>query len=75
MRNGVLRRWILLAAVIVVVGIGVGAILLAVNWPFTQAAVTKALQDRFAREVRIRKFHSTLKESSFSIVNARSCRP
>jgi hypothetical protein len=59
MRNGVLRRWILLAAVIVVVGIGVGAILLAVNWPFTQAAVTKALQDRFAREVRIRKFHST----------------
>ncbi len=35
------------------------AILLALNWPFSQAAVTKTLQDRFAREVRIRKFRTT----------------
>jgi hypothetical protein len=44
---------------VVGVGIASSAILLALNWPFTQAAVTKTLQDRFAREVKIRKFRST----------------
>ena len=36
-----------------------GATLIAANWPFTQAAVTKALQDRFAREVKIGTFRKT----------------
>jgi hypothetical protein len=57
-RNGV-RRWIVLSAAIVVVALVVGAILLALNWPFTEAAVQKTLQDRFARQVTIHKFRST----------------
>ena len=40
-------------------GSRLAATLLALNWPFTQAAVTKALQDRFARDVKIRRFRST----------------
>jgi hypothetical protein len=40
-------------------GAAVGASLLALNWPFTEAAVTKALEDRFARDVKIRKFRSS----------------
>jgi hypothetical protein len=34
-------------------------IVLASKWPFTQQAVTKALQDRFARTVQIRSFRKT----------------
>jgi len=59
MGNGVLRRWILAGAGVAAVGLAFAAILLALNWPFTQAAVTKALEDRFARDVKIRKFQST----------------
>ncbi len=57
-KNGV-RRWILVSMAVVGVGVAVVVILLALNWPFTQAAVTKTLEDRFAREVTIRKFRST----------------
>src|SRR5579864_8234247 len=53
------RRWIFVVAAIVAVGIAAAAIVLALNWPFTQAAVTKALEDRFARDVKIRNFRST----------------
>jgi hypothetical protein len=53
------RRWILASAAIVGIGFAVTAVLLALNWPFTQAAVTKTLQDRFARQVQVRKFRST----------------
>src|SRR6202162_4970336 len=53
------RRWILVSAAIVAIGVAVAAILLALNWPFTQAAVTKTLQDRFARQVQVRKFRGT----------------
>ena len=38
---------------------GIGLIVLARNWPFTQQAVTTALEGRFARTVRIRSFHKT----------------
>jgi hypothetical protein len=34
-------------------------IVLACKWPYTQQAVTKALQDRFARTVQIRSFRKT----------------
>jgi hypothetical protein len=57
-RSGV-RRWILLGVAIVVAALATGAITLVVNWPFTEAAVAKTLQDRFAREVRIRNFRGT----------------
>jgi len=58
-RSGVLRRWILVGAAVVALCIASGATLLALNWPFTQTAVTKALEDRFARDVKIRKFRTT----------------
>ena len=55
----VLRRWILVSAAVVALAVMLGALLLALNWPFTQTAVTKTLEDRFARDVKIRKFRST----------------
>src|ERR1700676_5545145 len=58
-RNGVLWHRILVSAAVTVLAIALGVILLALNWPFTQTAVTKALEDRFVREVKIRKFRST----------------
>src|SRR5450755_2842802 len=58
-RNGIRRRWIFVSAAVVALGVAFGATLLALNWPFTQTAVTKALQDRFARSVKIRTFRST----------------
>jgi hypothetical protein len=63
-RRGIFpRRWILVSAAVVavvaVVGLASAAILLTLNWPFTQTAVTKALQDRFARDVKISKFRTT----------------
>jgi hypothetical protein len=54
-----LRRRILVSAAVVASMAVLGAILLVVNWPFTQAAVTKALEDRFSRDVKIGKFRST----------------
>jgi hypothetical protein len=53
------RRWIFWGAAVVAVGLVVGAILCVVNWPFTEKAVRKALQDRFARQVTIRTFRMT----------------
>jgi len=58
-RNGLLRRWILVGAAVVALAVASGAILLALNWPFTQTAVLQALEDRFARDVKIHKFRST----------------
>jgi len=43
---------------LIVIAVAV-AIVLACNWPYTQPAVTKALQDRFARTVQIRSFRKT----------------
>lgn len=57
-KNGA-RRWILVSAAVVLPAIAVVGILLAFNWPFSQAAVTKTLEDRFVRQVKIRKFRST----------------
>jgi hypothetical protein len=58
-RTGFLRRWIVVGAALAAVGVASCAIVLALNWPFTQTAVTKTLEDRFARDVKIRKFRST----------------
>ena len=79
--NRVLRRRILVRASVIAIGILGVAIVLSLNWPFTQAAVTKALQDRFVRDVRIRNFRKTFsllaawpKELRFCIAGARICR-
>ena len=37
----------------------IGVMVLAFKWPYTQQAVTKALQDRFARTVQIHSFRKT----------------
>jgi hypothetical protein len=55
----VLRRWLLVGGSVIAIGVLFAVLLLALNWPFTQTAVTKALQDRFARDVRIRNFRKT----------------
>jgi len=52
------RGWLITGASIVVI-VGIGLIVLARNWPFTQRAVTTALEDRFARTVQIRSFRKT----------------
>jgi hypothetical protein len=61
--------------------VALGSLLLALNWPFTQTAVAKALADRFATDVNIRKFRSTYfppgvwpRVSSSCIANVRICR-
>jgi hypothetical protein len=58
-KNGAIRRWTLAGAVIVVAGVALATVLLAVNWPFSEAAIIKTLQDRFVRDVSIRKFRVT----------------
>jgi hypothetical protein len=52
------RWWLIIGASLIVIA-GTVLIVLASNWPFTQPAVTKALQDRFARTVQIRSFRKT----------------
>ena len=52
-------RWILVGAVVVFIGAVTAAVLLTMNWPFTETAIAKTLQDRFARDVKIRKFRGT----------------
>jgi hypothetical protein len=52
------RWWLIIGASLIVIA-GIALIVLAWNWPYTQQAVTKALQDRFARTVQIRGFRKT----------------
>ncbi len=58
-KNRLPRRVISIVAAVLVAGIALGATLVAINWPFTRQAVTKALQDRFARQVKIGTFRKT----------------
>src|SRR5216684_5805722 len=52
-------RWLPILGLLVAVILGVPMILVIRNWPFTQQALTKVLEDRFARRVEIHGFHST----------------
>ena len=52
------RWWLIIGTSLIVIA-GIVLIVLACNWPFTQRAVTKALQDRFARTVQIHSFRKT----------------
>jgi hypothetical protein len=52
------RWWLIIGASLIVIA-GIVLIVLAWNWPFTQQAVTKALEHRFARTVQIRGFRKT----------------
>ncbi|MDP9115112.1 MAG: AsmA-like C-terminal region-containing protein [Acidobacteriota bacterium] len=53
------RRWIIVGIASLLLVLAVAATLLIANWPFTEAAVAKALQDRFARSVKLGAFHRT----------------
>ena len=52
------RWWLIIGASLMVIA-AIVMIVLACKWPYTQKAVTKALQDRFARTVQIRSFRKT----------------
>src|ERR1017187_8775375 len=52
------RWWLMIGASLIGIA-AIVVIVLACKWPFTQKAVTKALQDRFARTVQIRSFRKT----------------
>src|SRR5271157_5459607 len=52
------RWWLIIGASLIVIA-AIVVIVLACKWPYTQPAVTKALQDRFARTVQIRSFRKT----------------
>src|ERR1700690_4334647 len=55
----ILQRWTLVIAGVALLGLIIAVLVLAGNWPFTQLALTNALQDRFARPVIIHRFRST----------------
>ena len=59
------RWWLIIGASLIVIA-GIVLIVLAWNWPYTQQAVTKALQDRFARTVQIRSFRKTYRSTGSS---------
>jgi len=52
------RWWLIVGASVLVIAVIV-IIVLASKWPYTQPAITKALQDRFGRTVQIRSFRKT----------------
>jgi hypothetical protein len=52
------RWWLIIGASLIAIA-GMLLILLSWNWPYTQQAVTTALQHRFARPVRIRSVRLT----------------
>src|ERR1700682_5937496 len=52
-------RWILIAAVIFIVAVGVALIFVMAKWPFKRDNVAKALGRSFNSTVEIKQFHST----------------
>ncbi|MDP8979094.1 MAG: AsmA-like C-terminal region-containing protein [Acidobacteriota bacterium] len=54
-----LARRLLIGGLAVAVIAGISMVVVVRNWPFTQAALTKVLEDRFARKVEIHGFRST----------------
>jgi len=53
------RRWVIAGIASLLLVVAIAATLLVLNWPFTEPAVARALQDRFARNVKIGAFHRT----------------
>ena len=51
-------RWLQIALAFVAIA-AISWVFLSRTWPFTEQAVKKALQDRFARQVEIRSFRMT----------------
>ena len=51
--------WLRIVGLCILAVIAVGVVLLAAKWPFTQDAMTRALQEATSRPVRIGKFHQS----------------
>jgi hypothetical protein len=51
--------WLRVLGICVLVVLALGIVLLALHWPFSQEAMTRALQEATSRPVRIGKFHSS----------------
>jgi hypothetical protein len=52
-------RWLAVAGAVFFAGIVAGMVVLATHWPFTQDAVTKALEEASGRPVQIRTFSNS----------------
>ncbi len=52
-------RWLAVAGLSALILFAVAFVFLLLNWPFTQDALTKALQDKFSGTVEIGNFHRT----------------
>src|ERR1700684_383641 len=52
-------KWLWVAGAIFCGGVAGGMVVLAVNWPFTQEAITKALEEASGRPVQIRAFSNS----------------
>ena len=52
-------KWLWIPGAIFAGALVVGIVVLALNWPFTQAAITKALEEASGRQVQIRTFSSS----------------
>jgi hypothetical protein len=53
------RKWVLVAAAVFFGLIATGIVVLAIKWPFTQDALTKALEEASGRLVQIRTFSNS----------------
>src|SRR4051794_19295847 len=51
--------WMRITGIAVLVALAVVIFLLATNWPFSQDAMTRAIQEATSRPVRIGKFHQS----------------
>ena len=52
-------KWLWAAGAVFFGGIATGIVVLAIHWPFTQDAITKALEEASGRPVQIRTFSSS----------------
>src|SRR5579863_8999898 len=52
-------KWLWVAGALFFGGIAAGILVLAIYWPFTQDAITKALEEASGRPVRIRTFSNS----------------
>ena len=52
-------RWIKIAAVVVVVVLGIAGVVITTHWPFTRKSVVQALEQTFASSVEVKSFRVT----------------
>jgi hypothetical protein len=53
------RRWLILAAAILLVLLCIGAIILAFHWPFSAQNITQSIQEDWPGKITVQRFHRT----------------